>query len=240
MTKLMTWVEQNNSTAIYAILSSVSDAEPVRHYTELDGKNMLHPLYANTAYAQWYPVMPYLVRLSPKSRFWQWIETTKSDDWGWLFASESTENELAPYFTSLTQVIMPDGERVFFKYWEQVYLSIILNTLHESTFSLIPSISSIHLNKENFEFHPKKNELHKVNTWWQVPERVINNIEKDDKHPLISNILTQLQENQGDIWLGFSRDILRNKISIFVENYNGIKEELYSELCQQLSDDLEL
>jgi hypothetical protein len=226
----------NPDDYLYAVISAASEAEPVRYYFQLDGATIAWPLYANTPYADWHPVMPYLVKLSRTSPFLDWVSTTESTDWGWLFSSTQEADELAPHFSSLTQATMPEGDRVFFRYWDGDYFSLILSHQHEQTCSLIPAISACWVNGHTFSFQPDNTTAAKPFSWWHVPQLIIDTIEKEDHKPLIEN----MQEIRGDIWLSYTNDILKTKVSYFVKYYNGIKENLFSELCQQLTEDLKL
>lgn len=149
---LTNWLTQSDS--IYAILSAASDAEPLRHYQEKEGKQRLYPLYANTEYAVWTQVMPYLVRIPSHSHFFKWVEQTSATDWGWFFTSTASEQELIPYFTALTQAIMPAGDIVFFRYWDTDYLRVIFRSQTLPYNPFIPAISSCWLNGEIFNFQP--------------------------------------------------------------------------------------
>ncbi|ERK10806.1 hypothetical protein L581_4165 [Serratia fonticola AU-AP2C] len=73
---------------LYAVLSSVSDAQPLKHYYQLDGSNVAEGIYHYTAYKDWHEVMPYLVELSVNSPFLAWVSEASSTDWGWLAVSE--------------------------------------------------------------------------------------------------------------------------------------------------------
>lgn len=59
-----------------------------------------------------------------------------------------------------------------------------------------------------------------------------------DNTPLINNLMLFVQENRGDLWLGFPPDILKMKVQQFVDHYAGDKEQIAQQLCQQLTDEL--
>lgn len=222
---------------LYAIISAASEAEPVRYYFQRDGATIAWPLYANTHYADWHPVMPYLVKLSRHSPFLDWVNTTEATDWGWLFTSSQEASELAPYFTSLTQATMPEGERVFFRYWDGDYFSLILSHQHEQTCSLLPPMRACWANGHTFTFHPDNTTTAKPFAWWQLSDALLKQLAKADSRPLITNLLQYLQENRGDLWLSFPNNILESKVRYFVENYQGEPEKITAALCEQLSEE---
>lgn len=225
---------------LYAILSASSEAEPVRHYTEKDGRQPLWPLYADTSYAQWHPVMPYLVRLHRQSRFFEWITQTSSTDWGWLLTADVHESALAAHFRAFTQVLMPDGETVFFRYWETDYLRPIFHSLTEPTNSLIPPMQSCWLNGESFSFQPDTECSAKKNPWWQVSSSLLQQLEHTDNSPLIHNLMLFIQENRGDLWLSFPHETLMAKVQYFAEHFQGQPEQIAQMLCLQLTNELSL
>ena len=237
--KFTAWLESLQTTEhLYAIISSTSDVEPVRHYFQLDGREPVYPLYANTPYADWNPVMPYLARLNAGSHFLDWIRETTATDWGWLFTSTSSTEELASHLTSLTQVLMPDHSLVFFRYWDTDYLRAIFHYLNETTSSLLPPMSSCWLNGESFSFQANTEQPARPDTWWHVPQQLLDVLENTDNTPLINNLMLFVQENRGDLWLGFPPDILKMKVQQFVDHYAGDKEQIAQQLCQQLTDEL--
>jgi hypothetical protein len=227
----------NPDEYLYAIISAASEAEPVRYYFQLDGATIAWPLYANTPYADWYPVMPYLMKLSRTSPFLDWVNTTESTDWGWLFSSTQEADELAPHFSSLTQATMPDGDRVFFRYWDADYFSLILSHQHEQTCSLIPAMTACWVNSHTFTFQPDNTSAAKPFAWWQLPESLLKELANADPRPLITNLLQYLQEYRGDLWRSFPKNILENKVRYFVENYQGAEEKITAALCEQLSEE---
>lgn len=111
---------------LYAVLSSVSDAQPLKHYYQLDGSNVAEGIYHFTAYQDWHEVMPYLVELSVNSPFLAWVSEASSTDWGWLAVSEQPRQRILDHLRGLTQISLPDGKTVFFRYWDTQFLPLIL------------------------------------------------------------------------------------------------------------------
>lgn len=63
---LAEWVAVQTSP-LYAVLAGASDAAPLQHYYQLDGRHTPRGLYLGTPYHDWLPVMPYLVELDKES-----------------------------------------------------------------------------------------------------------------------------------------------------------------------------
>ena len=64
------WLEDNPlrpGESLYAVISSTSDADPLAAYRQQGGVEPPDKLWADTAYADWLPVMPYLLKLTPDS-----------------------------------------------------------------------------------------------------------------------------------------------------------------------------
>jgi len=232
---LRDWVAAQQAPC-YAIISAASDSAPVKAVTMNDGRTVTYPLYAGTPYAQWHPVMPYLVAISPRSGFLNWIEQTKATDWGWLFSSSAPQQPLIDHFVSLAQATMPNGERVFFRYWDGDYFNLIQNWLDEPTSSLIPPMHSCWVN--GFEHNYTATEI-PVRDFasWAIPQPLLDSLLKSDPRPMIQNLMQYIQENHGDLWTSFPYDTLNYKIAQFVSDYSGEKDRLISALCDYLIEE---
>jgi hypothetical protein len=99
-------------------------------------------------------------------------------------------------------------------------------------------MSSCWLNGESFSFQANTEQPARPNTWWHVPQQLLDVLENTDNTPLINNLMLFVQENRGDLWLGFPPDILKMKVQQFVDHYAGDKEQIAQQLCQQLTDEL--
>ncbi|ABA74783.1 conserved hypothetical protein [Pseudomonas fluorescens Pf0-1] len=75
--------------------------------------------------------MPYVTELKPNSAFLPWIAETAALDWGWLAMSRAEPNDVFEHLRSLTQVNMPDGTEVFFRFWDGRHIYPILKGLGE-------------------------------------------------------------------------------------------------------------
>ena len=115
------WLADNpllTGERLYAVISSTSNADPLAAYRQRGGIEPPIALWAETPYADWLPVMPYLLSLTPDSGFLQWAAETGADDWGWLAVSTAAPELIAAHLRGLTHVLMPAGEAVFFRFWD--------------------------------------------------------------------------------------------------------------------------
>ncbi|AYH01038.1 DUF4123 domain-containing protein [Pectobacterium parmentieri] len=125
--KLQQWLSQSApGLRLYAVLSNVSNAQPLKYYYQLDGSHTAQGIYCNTAYKDWNEVMPYLVELSSNSPFLDWVSSTSSIDWGWLAMSDQPHQRVVDHLRGLTQVNLPNEKTVFFRYWDGQFLPLIL------------------------------------------------------------------------------------------------------------------
>ncbi|BEA62396.1 DUF4123 domain-containing protein [Escherichia coli] len=115
---LRQWLDitATSNMPLYAILSNVSEAKPVREYYQHDGSQTPTGLYSATPYADWTEAMPMIVRLDENSPFLKWVETTEHKNWGWLARSPMPFERILQHLRGLIKVILPDGKEVFFRY----------------------------------------------------------------------------------------------------------------------------
>ena len=96
------------------------------------------PIWADTIYAEWDAVMPFVGIVAVDSEFLDWVATTESRDWGWLAVSSASLEVVVEHFRSLTQVLMPDGKAVFFRFWDGRFLLPILQSEEVECGAVVP------------------------------------------------------------------------------------------------------
>ena len=119
---LQNWLKNTAGTPLYAVLANTNGAEGIKAYYREDGSRTPFGLYANTQYANWFEVMPVLVQINDGSPFLRWVAETPLRNWGWLARSPLPQATITEHLVGLTQVIMPSGKAVFFRYWDGQYL----------------------------------------------------------------------------------------------------------------------
>ncbi|MWP63335.1 DUF4123 domain-containing protein, partial [Gilliamella sp. Pas-s25] len=119
---------------------------------------------------------PMLVRLDEHSPFLDWINNTEYKDWGWLARSHLPFEAICAHLRSLTQAIMPNGETVFFRYWDGEYLSIILDHFADSWQDVLPAFAFYWINHQSHVVHVPLEQAVQTSPWWQVPESLIQKL----------------------------------------------------------------
>ena len=114
---------------LYLVISAASDSDALKNLYLTEPTAQLIPIWGGTPYSTWQPVMPYVTELKANSAFLPWIAETDALDWGWLAVSRSEPNEVFEHLRSLTQVKMPDGTEVFFRFWDGRHIYPILHGL---------------------------------------------------------------------------------------------------------------
>ena len=155
---------------LYLIVSAASDAEPLKAFYQQHMAPELIPIWSGTPYADWQPVMPYLAELKPNAGFLQWITETDAQDWGWLAVSTSTPDVVFEHLRSLTQVRMPDGTEVFFRFWDGRHIYPILEGLGDAAGEVLPVFDRYLINGKSLEVGPRAVPPAKDWPWWEVPK----------------------------------------------------------------------
>ena len=214
------WLERQppeGSEQLFAIFSNASAAAP---YKAWQGSGPLHapsPIWANTAYAEWEPVMPYVGIVAAGSAFLEWVATTESRDWGWLAVSSSTQEELVEHLRSLTQVLLPNGSAVFFRFWDGRHLLPILQSAEVDAAQLLPGVLRCLINGQSLEVGGGSEKTPGFFPWWEVSATLLEQLAAQSDTTLVSNLLKWLSEDRPDLFEAFSEDVLRHKVAIFLE-----------------------
>lgn len=197
---------------LFAVLSSTSDGEPFKIWSGSTTAQAPSPIWANTIYAEWDAVMPFVGIVPADSEFLDWVATTESLDWGWLAVSSASLEVVVGHLRSLTQVLMPDGKAVFFRFWDGRFLSPILQSEAVSAAQLLPVISRGLINGQAIDIGGKAQVFGQVFPWWKVPESVLA---ADGADVQVSNAVQWLSEEYPALFEAFPEPVLRCKVSQF-------------------------
>ncbi|MCO6538099.1 MAG: DUF4123 domain-containing protein [Gilliamella sp.] len=228
-------ITATSSMPLYAVLSNVSDAQAVKNYYITDGSQTPYGLYTGTPYEHWFSVMPMLVRLEEHSPFLDWVNNTEYKDWGWLARSHLPFEDICAHLRSLTQAIMPDGETVFFRYWDGEYLSIMLDHFADSWQDVLPAFAFYWINHQSHVVHVPFEQTVQTSPWWQVPKGLIDSISKKNQTPLINNIIQLLQHDYPEIYFRFDEDILYKKLTYLISKFSSNHLNQVSKVIEQLT-----
>lgn len=212
---------------LFAIFSNASDARP-----PLVG---LHPIWADTIYAEWDAVMPFVGVVAADNAFLDWVASTESRDWGWLAVSTASLEVVVEHFRSLTQVLMPDGAAVFFRFWDGRFVLPILKSDEVQSAQLMPVISRGLINGQAVEIGGRAQVSGRVFPWWKVTGSVLAATADDIR---IGNAVQWLSEEHPALFEAFPEPVLRCKVRRFFQ-VSASEETSQSALLDHLQDEAE-
>lgn len=202
---------------LFVILANASDAEPLQAWRSFSPEHPAAPIWADTVYAEWEAVMPYVAIVAAGSEFLQWVATTEACDWGWLVVSAAPPDLLVEHLRGLTQVRLPDGSAVFFRFWDGRFLQPILQCPQVDAAQLLPFARRCLINGQSFEIHAPVLGAPRDFPWWQVPEALLDQLAGHSTATRVNNLLNWLSEHHPDLFEAFSDSVLQRKVSVFLE-----------------------
>ena len=218
---------------LYLVISAASDSDALKNLYLTEPSAQLLPIWGGTPYSTWQPVMPYVTELKANSAFLPWIAETDALDWGWLAVSRSEPNEVFEHLRSLTQVKMPDGTEVFFRFWDGRHIYPILHGLGEKAGEVLPMFERYLINGQSLEVGTRVVPKVKDWPWWEVPDPLLDGLAKENPTTLISNLMQWLEEDRPDIYTAWPESNLKLKVSRFVRRPDApknLKEALLNHL----------
>lgn len=214
------WLEQQPlkpSEQLFAVFGSASSAEPFNAWRSANPLHAPSPIWADTAYAEWEPVMPYVGKVEPGSEFLEWVTGIESCDWGWLTVATSAQDALVEHLRSLTQVLLPNGSAVFFRFWDGRHLLPILQSAEVDAAQLMPVINRCLINGQPLDIGGSSLKSTRIFPWWEVSESLLEHLAQNSATTRIDNLLKWLSEDRPDLYEVFSERILRHKVANFLE-----------------------
>ncbi|PNB46398.1 hypothetical protein C1X29_28010 [Pseudomonas sp. GW456-12-10-14-LB2] len=222
---------------LYLIVSAASDAEALKALYQSEPSVQAIPVWGGTPYSTWQPVMPYVAELKANSAFLPWITKTDALDWGWLAISRSEPNEVFEHLRSLTQVKMPDGTEVFFRFWDGRHIYPILEGLGETAGEVLPVFERYLINGRSLEVGPRVVPKAKDWPWWEVPQTLLDLLAKKDHTTVVENLMQWLSEDCPELYFEFPEANLRRKVERFVRQ-NPNTEEMAERLAAELTKEV--
>jgi hypothetical protein len=214
------WLERQPlqpSEQLFAIFSSASAAEPFKAWQRSITAQAPSPIWADTAYAEWEAVMPYVGIVAAGSEFLEWVATTESRDWGWLAVSSTSQKALVEHLRSLSQVLLPNNDAVFFRFWDGRYLLSILRSADVNATQLMPVIDRCLINGQSLDIGGSALKTARDFPWWEVSESLLKHLAEESATTRINNLMKWLSEDRPDLFEAFSESVLRHKVAIFLE-----------------------
>jgi hypothetical protein len=222
---------------LYLIVSAASNAEALKTLYLNEPTTQAIPIWGGTPYAGWQPVMPYLTELKPNSSFLSWIAETDALDWGWLAVSSSEPNVVFEHLRSLTQVRMPDGTEVFFRFWDGRHIYPILEGLGDAAGEVLPVFDRYLINGKRLEVGPRVVPPPKDWPWWEVPQKLLDELNEKNPVTIIDNLMKWLGDDCPELFFAFPESNLRHKVERFVRQQSNT-EDLAERLAAQLTKEV--
>ncbi|MDN3221206.1 DUF4123 domain-containing protein [Pseudomonas nunensis] len=214
------WLEQQPLKPLeqlFAIFSNASAAEPFKAWQRSMTAQAPSPIWADTAYAEWEAVMPFVGIVAADGEFLEWVAATESRDWGWLAISSASLEAVVDHLRSLTQALLPNNDKVFFRFWDGRYLLPMLQSTAVDTAKLLPVIGRCLINGRALEIGGRALKSSQVFPWWNVPETLLEELAAQSDVTRINNLLKWLSEDLPDLFEAFSDSVLRRKVASFLE-----------------------
>ncbi|RON01137.1 DUF4123 domain-containing protein [Pseudomonas brassicacearum] len=214
------WLEHHPlkpSEQLFAVFGNASSAEPLNAWQRSSTAQAPSAIWSDTAYAEWMSVMPYVGIVAADSEFLEWVATTESRDWGWLAVSSVSQEVPVEHLRSLTQVLLPNGNVVFFRFWDGRYLLPILQSAQVDVAHLMPLIGRCLINGQALEIGGCALKTSKVFPWWEIPGALLEQLATQSAATRINNLLTWLSDDRPDLYEAFSDSVLRHKVAIFLD-----------------------
>ena len=214
------WLERHPlkpGEQLFAIFSGASAAQPLNAWRHTTLAQAPSPIWADTAYAEWESVMPYAGIVAASSEFLQWVAKTESRDWGWLAVSSASQEALVEHLRSLTQVLLPNGNAVFFRFWDGRYLLPILRSADVNAVNLMPVLERCLINGQPLHIGGNALKTSRVFPWWEVAESLLEDLATQSATTRIDNLMKWLSEDRPDLFEAFSQRVLRHKVAIFLQ-----------------------
>lgn len=206
----------DSSEQLFAIFGNASSAEPLKAWQCASPLYAPSPVWADTVYAEWESVMPYVGIVAAGSEFLEWVSTTESRDWGWLAVSSSPQDVLVEHLRSLTQVLLPNGRAVFFRFWDGRHVLPILQSVEVDVAQLLPVMGRCLINGQPLDIGGTALKTTRGFPWWEVSATLLEHLAEQSNTTRVNNLLKWLSEDRPDLFEAFSESVLRHKVAIFL------------------------
>lgn len=123
---------------------------------------------------------------------------------------------VAEHLRSLTKVLLPEGQAVFFRFWDGAYTLPVLQALGPGARELLPVFSRYWINGCLHEVAVTTVGAAKPSPWWQVPPQVLQHLSDQSSVTLVDNLLQWLEEQRPDLHSAFAPVTLKHKVAHFV------------------------
>jgi hypothetical protein len=112
---------------------------------------------------------------------------------------------------------LPNGNAVFFRFWDGRYLLSILQSADVNATQLMPVIDRCLINGQRLDIGGSALKTARDFPWWEVSEPLLKHLATESATTRINNLLKWLSEDRPDLYEAFSESILRRKAASFLE-----------------------
>lgn len=223
---------------LYIVLGSASEAQPLVRYYQTATPIAPIPIWADTPYSGWKEVMPYVDQLAADSPMLEWIDSCEEQDWGWLAVSRCAPQVVAEHLRGLTQVIMPGGTQVFFRFWDGRHLLPILNHLGSASAQVLPVFERYWINGTALNNGGGIMRDALPYPWWEVPQALLDQLNSEDPSTLVDNLMQWLREEHSPLYFALPESNLRLKVEHFVKRAATPQETLSTRVRAYLEQEV--
>lgn len=219
---------------LYSVLGNASSASPLAALCQAP-EVLPMALWKGTPYAAWLEVMPFLAEVSPDSEFLNWVASTEAADWGWLAVSSVEPVHIRTHLSSLTQVLLPNGQAAFLRFWDGAQLLPVFDFLGADAGRLLPVFRRYLINGRNLQ-PTSTGPFHRHSSpWWKVPPALLKHMAEANPQLRLDNLLNALSISRPDLYAAFSQQQLRLKVSHFLHAHKptDTPQALIAFLCQE-------
>ena len=118
---------------------------------------------------------------------------------------------------------MPDGTEVFFRFWDGRHIYPILEGLGDAAGEVLPVFDRYLINGKSLEVGPRAVPPAKDWPWWEVPQKLLDSLAKQNPSTLIGNLMQWLEEERPDIFAAYLESNLKLKVARFVRRADAPK-----------------
>ncbi|WP_158587129.1 DUF4123 domain-containing protein [Motilimonas pumila] len=233
MKHLIERINQSAHYHQYIVLNSTSDAEPLRCYFSHSAAEVM-PIWAGTEYANWKDAMPYIAPLPDDSFFEEMAQ--QQNDWGLVVSTPLSISEAKKHLCSISQIWLPTGKHVFFRFFDPDASFGILNQLSDQEKSqLMGPFAAWHSQLEQVTNPAMTDQAsEKAFPWFEISKASLTRFQEKDSRTLEVNTLKWLKEQHADLFFAFPPAIITAKVNRLTRKY-GQTPELNKRLIESLT-----
>ncbi len=119
----------DSEESVYAVLDGASVPNIIQSLAGFSAESIC--LYRGELDPELAQVAPYLVLLPPDSELTNWVLNGVGHHWGIFAISKASMKEMRKHFRTFLMVYDPDGQPLYFRYYDPRVLRIFLPTFEE-------------------------------------------------------------------------------------------------------------